>query len=105
MRKTMLASALLPLLLPLGFVSPALSQGTTMSPPSPNAGVNMPQSPNSEPPGARTMAPGTTGMQQMGTVGTTNYGTMHRHRHRHHRRYMHNPDRPEGQTVPTPQSQ
>ncbi len=31
----------------------------------------MPQPPNSLPSGARTLPPGTTGMQQMGTVGTT----------------------------------
>lgn len=31
----------------------------------------MPQPPNSEPPTMRTLPPGTTGMQRMGTVGVT----------------------------------
>ena len=100
MRKLFLASAPL---LTLAVASPAFSQGATMSPPAPNSGVNMPQSPNSVPEGARTMAPGTTGTQRMGTVGTTEEGTMHRRRHRRHR--MRNPGRAQQQTVPTPQSQ
>ena len=103
MRRTIRASAVLALLLPLGFVSPAFSQGSTMSPPSPNASTSMPQSPNSVPPGARTMPSGTTGIERMGTLGTTGYTT--RHYRRHMRRRVHNPDQPEGRTVPTPQSQ
>lgn len=100
MRRMLLASTLL---LPLAYAAPAFSQGATMSPPAPNSGVNMPQSPNSVPEGARTMAPGTTGTQRMGTVGTTGYGTTHHRRYR--RRHMRNPSRSEEQTVPTPQSQ
>jgi len=50
---------------------PLLAQGATQSPPSPNASSSAPQAPDSVPPGARTLPPGTTGIQQMGTVGTT----------------------------------
>ena len=99
MRKLLLASSLL---LPLGFAGSAFSQGATMSPPSPNSSNSMPQPPNSLPPGARTMPSGTTGMQRMGDVSTTHYGTRHRRRMR---RRVHNPDQPEGRTVPVPQSQ
>jgi hypothetical protein len=100
MRNLILASTML---LPLAFAAPAFSQGSTMSPPSPNAGNTMPQSPDSVPQGARTMPRGTTGMEQMGTVGRTRYGTAHRRRHL--RRRAHNPDLPEGRTVPEPQAQ
>ena len=51
--------------------APSFAQGVYQSPPSPNSSQSMPQPPNSAPPGARTLAPGSTGMQQMGTVGTT----------------------------------
>lgn len=51
--------------------APSMAQGVTQSPASPNAGQSMPEPPNSLPEGARTLAPGTTGMQRMGTVGTT----------------------------------
>lgn len=51
--------------------APSMAQGVTQSPPSPNAGQSMPEPPNSLPEGARTLAPGTTGMQRMGTVATT----------------------------------
>jgi len=47
------------------------AQGSTQSPPSPNASSNSPSAPGSVPSGARTLPPGTTGTQQMGTVGTT----------------------------------
>ncbi len=99
MRKVLLASSLL---LPLGFAAPAFSQGATMSPPSPNASTSMPQSPNSVPQGARTMPRGTTGIERMGDVSQTRYSRSHRRRMR---RRAHNPDMPEGQTVPTPQAQ
>ncbi len=51
--------------------APSMAQGVTQSPPSPNSGQSMPEPPNSLPEGARTLAPGTTGMQRMGTVATT----------------------------------
>ena len=51
--------------------APSAAQGVTQSPPAPNESQSMPQPPNSLPSGARTLAPGSTGMQQMGTVGTT----------------------------------
>jgi len=51
--------------------APSMAQGVTQSPPSPNSGQSMPEPPNSLPEGARTLAPGTTGMQRMGTIGTT----------------------------------
>ena len=74
-----------------------------MSPPSPNAATSQPEPPNSVPQGARTLPPGTTGMQREGNISTTNYGT--RHRHRHARRHRANPSASQEQTVPTPQSQ
>ncbi len=49
----------------------AFAQGVTQYPPSPNASNSEPESPNSLPPGARTLAPGSTGIQQMGTLTTT----------------------------------
>lgn len=49
----------------------SFAQGATQSPPSPNSGNNLPQSPNSVPLGARTLPPGTTGTERMGTIGTT----------------------------------
>lgn len=100
MRKLILASTML---LPLALAAPAFSQGSTMSPPSPNAGNVMPQSPDSVPQGARTMPRGTTGTEQMGTVEHTRYGRMHRRRYM--RRRARNPDAAEGRTVPVPQSQ
>ncbi len=51
--------------------APSMTQGVTQSPPAPNSGQSMPEPPNSLPDGARTLAPGTTGMQRMGTVATT----------------------------------
>ena len=51
--------------------APSFAQGVTQSPPSPNSGNSMPEPPNSVPDGARTLAPGSTGMQQMGKIGTT----------------------------------
>lgn len=100
MRKLVLASTML---LPLALAAPAFSQGSMMSPPSPNAGNVMPESSNSMPQGARTMPRGTTGIERMGTVERTRYGRGYRRRHL--RRRAHNPDVPEGQTVPMPQSQ
>jgi len=54
-----------------GGTAPALAQGASQSPPSPNASNNAPQSPNSMPSRARTLPPGTTGTQRTGTIGTT----------------------------------
>ena len=51
--------------------APSMAQGVTQSPPAPNSGQSMPEPPNSLPDGARTLAPGSTGMQRMGTVATT----------------------------------
>lgn len=51
--------------------APSFAQGVTQSPPSPNSGNSMPEPPNSLPKDARTLAPGSTGMQRMGTIGTT----------------------------------
>ena len=58
------------LLLRLG-AAPAFAQGVYETPPAPNSSNSMPQPPNSAPPGARTLAPGSTGQQQVGTVATT----------------------------------
>ena len=100
MRKLLLIAS--PVLV-LAVTSPAFPQGATMSPPSPNAATSQPEPPNSLPQGARTLPPGTTGLQREGTISTTNYG--HRHRRRHARRHTATPDMPQAQTVPTPQSQ
>lgn len=51
--------------------APSFAQGVYETPPAPNSSQSMPQPPDSAPPGARTLAPGSTGTQQMGTVGTT----------------------------------
>ncbi len=51
--------------------APSFAQGVFETPPAPNSSESMPQPPDSAPPGARTLAPGSTGTQQMGTVGTT----------------------------------
>lgn len=51
--------------------APSAAQGVTQSPPAPNESQGMPQPPNSLPSGARTLAPGSTGLQRMGTVATT----------------------------------
>lgn len=51
--------------------APSFAQGVAQSPPAPNSGQSMPQPPDSLPEGARTLAPGSTGMQRMGTIGTT----------------------------------
>lgn len=58
------------LLLLLG-VAPSMAQGVYETPPAPNSSQSMPQPPDSAPPGARTLAPGSTGTEQIGTVGTT----------------------------------
>ncbi len=50
---------------------PSFAQGVSQTPPAPNESQGMPQPPNSLPSGARTLPPGTTGIQQMGTVGST----------------------------------
>ncbi len=50
---------------------PSAAQGVTQTPPAPNESQGMPQPPNSLPSGARTLPPGSTGLQRMGTVGTT----------------------------------
>ncbi len=48
------------LLLVLG-VAPSMAQGVYETPPAPNSSQSMPQPPDSAPPGARTLAPGSTG--------------------------------------------
>lgn len=58
------------LLLLLG-AAPSFAQGVYETPPAPNSSESMPQLPDSAPPGARTLAPGSTGQQQVGMVGTT----------------------------------
>ena len=58
------------LLLLLG-VAPSTAQGVYQTPPAPNSANSMPQPPDSAPPGARTLAPGSTSTQRMGTVATT----------------------------------
>ena len=68
--KTSTSIALGGFLLLLG-AAPSFAQGVYETPPAPNSSNSMPQPPNSAPPGARTLAPGATGMQRMGTVGTT----------------------------------
>ena len=52
-------------------VAPSFAQGVYETPPAPNSSQSMPQPPDSAPPSARTLAPGSTGMQRIGTVGTT----------------------------------
>lgn len=66
--------AVLPAVLALSAVlaaSSAFAQGAYQSPSAPNSGQSMPQSPNSTPRGARTLPQGSTGIERMGTVGTT----------------------------------
>ena len=77
MHKLVLAST--PLLF-LAVALPAFSQGATQSPPSPNSSNNLPQSPNSVPPGARTMPRNTTGIERMGTISRTQFNRLHRGR-------------------------
>ena len=66
--------AALPAILALSAVlaaSSAFAQGAYQSPSAPNSSQSMPQSPNSTPRGARTLPRGATGIERMGTVGTT----------------------------------
>lgn len=49
---------------------PSFAQGVTQSPPAPN-GPGMPEPPNSVPLGARTLTPGSTGQERVGTIGRT----------------------------------
>jgi len=51
--------------------APSFAQGATQSPPSPNSGQSMPEPPNSLPPGARTLRPGSTGQEKIGTIART----------------------------------
>ncbi len=51
--------------------APSFAQGVFQSPPSPNSGESMPQPPDSAPLSARTLAPGSTSQQRVGTVSTT----------------------------------
>ncbi len=51
--------------------APSFAQGVTQSPPAPNSGQSMPEPPNSVPAGARTLAPGSTGQERVGTIGIT----------------------------------
>ena len=67
---TKLPAALGGLLLLLG-AAPSFAQGVYETPPAPNSSNSMPQPPDSAPPTARTLAPGSTGQQQVGTIGTT----------------------------------
>lgn len=71
LNKCFIALTALALLVAAGAVSPSFAQGVNMSPPAPRSSESMPQPPNSEPPTMRTLPPGTTGMQRMGTVGVT----------------------------------
>jgi hypothetical protein len=68
--KTMNSIALGGLLLLLG-AAPSFAQGVYETPPAPNSSQSMPQPPNSAPPGARTLAPGSTGQGRVGTIGRT----------------------------------
>ncbi len=63
------ACAFTVLALALG-TAPSFAQGVTQSPPAPN-GPGMPEPPNSVPPGARTLAPGSTGQERVGTIART----------------------------------
>ena len=58
-------------LLLLASAAPSFAQGVFETPPAPNSAQSMPQPPDSAPLGARTLAPGSTGQQRIGTVGTT----------------------------------
>jgi len=58
------------LLLLLG-TAPSFAQGVYQTPPAPNSSQSMPEPPDSAPLGARTLAPGSTGQERMGTVGET----------------------------------
>ena len=68
--RTSTSIALGGLLLLLG-AAPSMAQGVYETPPAPNSSQSMPQPPDSAPPGARTLAPGATGMQRAGTISTT----------------------------------
>ncbi len=68
--KTLNSIALGGLLLLLG-AALSYAQGVFETPPAPNSSQSMPQPPDSAPPGARTLAPGSTGQQRVGTIGTT----------------------------------
>ena len=50
--------------------APSFAQGVFETPPAPNSSQSMPQPPDSAPLSARTLPPGSTGMEQVGTVGT-----------------------------------
>ena len=72
--RSLLHRAALPAVLALSAVlaaPSAFAQGVYQSPSAPNSGQSMPQSPNSTPRGARTLPRGSTGIERMGTVGTT----------------------------------
>jgi len=58
------------LLLLLG-AAPSFAQGVYETPPAPNSANSMPQPPDSAPPGARTLAPGSTGQERVGTIART----------------------------------
>jgi hypothetical protein len=58
------------LLILLG-AAPCLAQGVFQTPPAPNSSQSMPEPPDSAPLSARTLAPGSTGQQRVGTIGAT----------------------------------
>lgn len=58
------------LLLLLG-AAPSFAQGVFQTPSAPNSSQSMPEPPDSAPLSARTLAPGSTGQQRVGTVATT----------------------------------
>ena len=103
MRKLILASAPV---LALAVAAPAFSQGSTQTPPAPNAATAVPQG-NSVPPGAATMAP--SGIGREGSITTTTAPTTGHHsrraRRRAARRARMTPDAPAAQTVPAPANQ
>jgi hypothetical protein len=50
---------------------PSFAQGVFQTPPAPNSSQSMPEPPDSAPLSARTLAPGSTGQQRVGTIATT----------------------------------
>ena len=51
--------------------APSFAQGVFQTPPAPNSSQSMPEPPDSAPLSARTLAPGSTGQQRVGTIATT----------------------------------
>ena len=101
MRKLILAATSL---LALAGIVPVFAQGATHSPPSPNGANSAPTPLDSVPPGARTTPTGRGVIAGRGSIRTTYYTKAAHHRRLGARPEV-NPDAPEGQTVPVPQSQ